>query len=169
MSDILTKLLGGDRRSIGRSDEVVSDVLAEPVLFGRLYEGMLDNDPVVRMRAADAAEKITLVHPEYLQPFTSDLLQQIARVEQQEVRWHVAQMIPRLELSHGERMEAMQILTSYLVDPSKIVQAFSLQAMADLAGQDQSLRQQVLTTLEAAAQSGSPAVKSRVKKLLAKI
>ncbi len=54
MSDLLGKLQGGDRRSIGRADEVVADVLNDPALFDDLFQGMLHDDPVVRMRSADA-------------------------------------------------------------------------------------------------------------------
>ena len=169
MPGLLDKLQGGDRRSIGRSEEVVSDVLAEPELFSELFEGMLGDDPLVRTRAADAVEKVTHEHPEYLQTYKARILQHVAQMEQQEVRWHVAQMIPRLELSHEERLKAMQILSFYLADQSKIVQTFSLQAMADLTEQDPTLRQQVLSALETAFQSGSPAVRSRVRKLMAKI
>ena len=166
MPGILDKLHGGDRRSIGRSEEVVADVLDEPKLFGELFEGMLSDDPVVSMRAADAVEKVTNEHPEYLQPYKTQLLLQVAHVKQQEVRWHVAQMIPRLDLSHFERHQAMNILTAYLSDQSRIVQTFSLQAMADLAKQEPALRQQVAETLTAAYPSGSPAVKSRIRKLM---
>jgi hypothetical protein len=49
------------------------------------------------------------------------------------------------------------------------VQTFSLQAMAELAEQEPELRQQVSATLTSAFQSGSPAVKSRVRKLMAKV
>ena len=169
MAGILEKLQGGDRRSIGRSEEVAAEVLADPRLFGELFQGMLHLDPLVRMRAADAVEKITLAHPEYLQPFKEVLLQEVSSIDQQEVRWHVAQMLPRLELSPAERYQAVQILTSYLEDKSKIVQTFSLQAMADLAEGDQALRPLVLKILAGASQSGSPAVKSRVKKLQARL
>jgi hypothetical protein len=61
---ILRKLEGGDRRSIGRSSEVVTDVLADPRLFGALFAGLSVDDPVVRARAADAVEKISVIHPE---------------------------------------------------------------------------------------------------------
>jgi HEAT repeat protein len=169
MAGILEKLPGGDRRSIGRSAEAVADVLADASLFGELFQGMLHADPLVRMRAADSVEKITLDHPEYLQPFKETLLKEVSSIDQQEVRWHVAQMLPRLELSPEEQEQAVKILTSYLGDKSKIVQTFSLQALADLAGQEQSLIQQVLTILEEASQSGSSAVKSRVKKLQARM
>ncbi len=59
MSDILEKLKGGDRRSIGRVNEVVSDVINNAALFDSVFNGMLNDDPIVRMRAADAVEKVT--------------------------------------------------------------------------------------------------------------
>jgi hypothetical protein len=66
MGDVLQKLAGGDRRSIGKV-EVVTDVLNDPALFDALFDGMLCDDPITRMRAADAIEKITAERPEYLQ------------------------------------------------------------------------------------------------------
>ncbi|NLS79136.1 MAG: hypothetical protein GXY76_17940, partial [Chloroflexi bacterium] len=48
MHPILGKLQGGDRRSIGRSDEVVAQVLADPALLAPLAEGLLADDPLVR-------------------------------------------------------------------------------------------------------------------------
>jgi hypothetical protein len=169
MASLLAKLQGGDRRSIGRSEEVVADVLADPNLFAELFQGLFHADPLVRMRSADALEKITLEHLEYLQPYKGLLLHQVSRVEQQEVRWHLAQMLPRLELSAEEREQAIKILTSYLGDKSKIVQTFSLQALADLAEKDRGLIPQVSAILAGAAGSGSPAVVSRVKKLLGRL
>ncbi|NTW65016.1 MAG: hypothetical protein HGB21_01695, partial [Nitrospirae bacterium] len=68
MHAILQKLTGGDRRSIGKANEVVAEVLARPALFREVLSGMLTGDPLVRMRAADAVEKITASHPEYLAP-----------------------------------------------------------------------------------------------------
>jgi len=92
MRKILDKLKGGDLRSIGRSEEVVLDILKNPALFKTVFEGMLDNDPRVRMRSADVLEKVSSKHPEYLQSFKSRLINEISKIEQQEVRWHVAQM-----------------------------------------------------------------------------
>lgn len=50
MGRILQKLKGGDLRSIGRVEEVVQDILNNPVLFTEVFEGMLNDDPLVRMR-----------------------------------------------------------------------------------------------------------------------
>ena len=54
MHPILKKLSGGDRRSIGRSNEVVAEVLTRPALLRHVFEGLAGDDPVLRMRAADA-------------------------------------------------------------------------------------------------------------------
>jgi HEAT repeat protein len=68
MAKILSKLRGGDRRSIGKVGEVVCAVRKKPDLFNDLVTGLFDEDPVVRMRAADAMEKISSDNPEFLRP-----------------------------------------------------------------------------------------------------
>ena len=166
MSTLKSKLKGGDRRSIGRVDEVIADVLEDPGLFDELFRGMLADDEVVRMRSADAVEKITIDHPEWLRPYKEVLLHQIARIEQQEVRWHWAQMIPRLELTTPERQMAVEILIGYLDDKSSIVKTFAMQALVDLAKIEPELTQRVRPIIEEAISSGSPAMKSRGRKLM---
>ena len=168
-ANILKKLSGGDRRSISRVSKVVADVLNAPNLFGVVFHGMLSDDPIIRMRSADAVEKITAKHPEYLQPHKTTLIQRVARIEQQEVRWHFAQMVPRLELGDEERAVVVEILLDYLNDQSKIVKTFSMQALADLAEQDAGLGSQVIPVLEELTRTGSPAMRSRGRKLLEKL
>lgn len=124
----LDELTAGDRRSIGRSDEVAERVVRHRELLAPLIGGMLHDDPLVRMRAADAVEKATRRHPAWLAPFKRRLLGEIAAVDQPEVRWHVAQMLPRLRLASGEEARAVRILMGYLKDESRIVKTFSMQA-----------------------------------------
>jgi hypothetical protein len=169
MNPILKKLAGTDRRSTGRSDEVVDEVLASPTLFDAVFEGMLADDPVLRMRAADAVEKITAQHPEYLRPYKNKLIRRVARIDQQEVRWHVAQMFSRLDLTRAERRVVVDILAEYLKDESKIVKTFSMQALADMAEQDAELRPSIVMQLQELTRTGSPAMQSRGRKLLAKL
>jgi hypothetical protein len=105
---LIDKLRGTDRRSTGRSDEVVRDVLAEPTLFGALVDAVTASDAVVRMRAADAAEKSRAGRPDLLTSHKARLLAEVAAVRQQEVRWHVAQILPRLALTGAERDRAVE-------------------------------------------------------------
>ena len=90
----------------------------QPALFPALIDGMHRDDELVRMRAADAEEEITVANPEWLQPFKIKLIKLAARAKQQEMRWHLAQVLPRLELSRKERATAVTILRSYLGDKS---------------------------------------------------
>ncbi len=166
MKSIIEKLKGGDFRSIVNSNEVVEEVLTNPGLFDEVFKAMLNEDPLVRMRAADAVEKITREHPDYLQPYKTDLVKNVAAVNQQEVRWHVAQMIPRLILTKEERTNSAEVLFNYLEGDSKIVQTNALQALADLSTEDAVLRQKVFQVVEKLAETGSAAVKNRALKLL---
>ena len=166
MHAILKKLQGGDRRSIGRVDEVVDQVLGSDVLFEELIKGLLDDDPIVRMRSSDAVEKISLVKPEWLTPHKKTLIRLAGDSNQQEVRWHMAQILPRLKLNPEEKKSIVDILYSYLEDKSKIVVTFTLQALADFAAEDQNLKPRVIRVLEEFTKTGSPAIKSRGRKLL---
>jgi hypothetical protein len=165
--ELLKSLEGGNRRSIGRSNEVVSQTLADPGLFPVLLSGMLSEDRLVRMRAADAVEKITMSRPEYLGPYKHILINQIAAIPQREVRWHLAQMFPRLKLTPPERQAVVNILLDFLNDESKIVQTFSMQAIADIARHDSSFRPLARKVIERRTRSGSPGIKDRGKRLLA--
>jgi hypothetical protein len=128
MHPLLKKLQGGDRRSIGKVDEVVDQVLGSAVLFEELVDGLLVDDPIIRMRSADAVEKITIVKPEWLTPHKKILIRLAGDSNQQEVRWHMAQILPRLRLNPAERKTIVEILYAYLDDKSKIVVTFALQA-----------------------------------------
>lgn len=126
MGSILNKLKGEDRRSIGRVKEVVDDVLANPDLFESVFNGMLSDDPVLRMRSADAVEKIPAQHREYLQAYKTQIIYCIAQSEQHEVRWHVAQFFSRLKLTLSERRTVVKILIGYLKGDGKIAKTFSM-------------------------------------------
>jgi hypothetical protein len=169
MHPILEMLKGGDRRSIGKSNEVVAMVLKEPGLFDTLYSGLFADDPVIRMRCADAAEKVTAVHLEYLAPYKQSVLKSLAKVEQAEVRWHVALMLARLPLSASEQTEVINLLTVYMNDRSSIVKTFAMQALYDLAVRYEALRPVVLIHIKELIAIGTPAMKARGKKLLANL
>ena len=169
MHHLLKKLQGGDRRSIGKVDEVVDQVLGSTVLFEELIDGLLVDDPIIRMRSADAVEKITIVKPEWLTPYKKILIRLAGDSSQQEVRWHMAQILPRLRLNPGERKIIVEILYAYLNDKSKIVVTFALQALTDFAVADKSLKPRIIAVLEEYNRTGSPAIKNRGRKLLQKL
>lgn len=165
----LRRLEGGDRRSTGAADEVAGEIAQDESLFAVVFEGMLGEDAVVHMRAADAVEKATRERPALLQAYEGRLLREVVGVEQQEVRWHLAQMIPRLPLDAAEREEAVALLGGFLDDESRIVQVNAMQALADLAAGDRELRREVVPLVQHLMETGSPAVKARGRKVLARL
>jgi hypothetical protein len=160
-------LSGGDRRSIGRSDEVAALVLEQPVLFAELIRGLRATDPLVRMRAADAAEKVSRKQPKLLRPFKRELMHLLEETSEQELRWHLAQMVPRLPLTTKERMRATGAFRHYLADRSSIVKTCAMQALADIAAKDESLLRETKQLLHDSMRNGTAAMKARGRKLLA--
>ncbi len=169
MTKILSRLRGGDRRSIGNVSEVVAAVQKKPDLLKDLVAGLFDEDPVVRMRAADVMEKISLGNPQSLQPFKTQLIRLARQTQQQELRWHTAQMIPRLKLTPKEAAAVTDIFFNYLIDKSKIVVTFAMQALSDLALKKGAASARMIRAIEKLARTGSPAIQSRGKKLLPKL
>lgn len=155
-----------DRRSIGRSNEVVRLVLKNPRGFRELIACLWHENSIIRMRAADAAEKISAKRPKLLQRYKAQLLGLLAEATQIELRWHVAAMIPRLQLTPGERRRAIADLHRYLDDRSSIVKTFALQALFDLAQDDSAFRETVQQLIEEALRSGTAAMKARARQLL---
>lgn len=166
---IASILAGRDRRSIGRANEVARLVLKQPRRFRELISCLWDENPMVRMRAADAAEKVSATKPRLLDRYKAELLGLLAEAEQIELRWHLAAMVPRLRLTPPERQRAAAALQRYLDDRSSIVKTLALQGLADLARNDAGLRAKIKQLLEDAVQAGTPAMKARARKLLKNI
>lgn len=167
---ILKDLSGGDKRSIGNSNRIVSEVIKNHKLFKEVFDCMLSEDPIVRLRSADAVEKITALHPDWLHPFKQKLIYEISKIEQKEIQWHVAQMLPRLNLTETEYRDVVKILITYTeLGHSSIVRTFAMQALVDIAKEKADLGGRVFQLVEGLVKSGTPAMKSRGRKLLAEM
>lgn len=170
MNKILEKLQGGDLRSIGMVDEVVKDILADSTLFVNVFDGMCNPNPVIRMRAADTVEKVTRINPTWLFPFKERLIGEVAQIEQQEVRWHLAQLLSRLVLEENELNKVVDLLKQWIEgSKSNIVKVNSMQSLCDLGYRYPNLKPSITQVIRVSVESGSPAVVSRGKKLLRKL
>ncbi len=165
--NILKKLSGRDLRSIGKSNEVVKDISKNPSLFREVFDGILQNDPIIKLRSADVIEKVSSRYPRYLQPFKNKLINDISKIKQQEVRWHVAQMFSYLKVNKKERDKIIRILYSWLnSEKSNIVRVCCMQTLAEFAKKDFKIMPKILKKLKDAIKLGSPAIKSRGKRLI---
>ena len=97
------------------------------------------------------------------------LLGLLREASEQELRWHLAQMVPRLLLTQLDRMRVASVLKSYLEDRSSIVKTFAMQALADLASDDTTLLPETVELVHQLTRSGTPAMRARGRKLLAQL
>ncbi|MGA9858669.1 MAG: hypothetical protein WBQ18_12455 [Solirubrobacteraceae bacterium] len=77
--DLATMLaVGGKSNSLGRVTDVIDLVRAEPSRIEELYGCLFEDDAWLRMRAADALEKVCREHPDWLLPFVDRLSTEVA-------------------------------------------------------------------------------------------
>ena len=170
MEPFSSLLKGGDRRSIGRADEAVDSVRHAPERFDELWACLAHEDPVVRMRAADAVEKITRFDATVLASRKQALLANTFDDGTPEVRWHLIAMLRRLPLDADEAANIVKRLDRLLrEDESRIVKTAALQTAFELRRQSPGTEKAFAAMLAFALWSPWPSVRARARKLSAQV
>jgi hypothetical protein len=134
--------------------------------MGKNYRLFLGDDSVVAMRASYVAMRVAEKNPRSVGPYRDELLANLTLFTQQEVRWHVPQLLVHVDLSMGQRKRAYEVCMEWAeTDKSKIVGYYSLQAAADFADADPVLRQDFVPRVRKAHQTGSKSIQSRCRKI----
>ncbi len=166
MAGIKAKLSGGTRTSVGDADRVIAKLLKDPSDLIEIYNLFLDEDPVVAMRASYVAMRVAEKSPESVKPFSKELLEDLERYKQQEVRWHIPQLLVHLELTKAQRRKAYEVLMNWAeTDSSKIVGYYGFQAAADFAEMDEALLQDFIPRIRKANLTGAKSIQNRCKKI----
>jgi hypothetical protein len=164
------QLAGGDPRSLGRTGEVVAEVLSSRDRLPELFDCLFADDVIVRMRAGDAVEKVARQQPEWLVPYLERLLDEVSILPQASVQWHVAQILGEVPLTDDQRRRAIGILTSNLESSTDwIVLTTTMEALTNLAAADEDLTQWLIPALRRRLADRRPAVAKRAAKQLARL
>lgn len=101
MVELLTSILaeGGKKNSLGRVNDVIELVLAKPAQIDELYMAMFDENAWVRMRAADAFEKVCRKQPEWIKPYINKIQTELDQSQQASIQWHIAEIYRQVELN----------------------------------------------------------------------
>lgn len=160
-------LSGGDLRSIGKANEVASMVKTAKD-FDKLFNGLYHPDRKVVMRTADAIEKISIDHPEFLQKHKTSLLGLCRQTAPIELKWHLAQLLARLTLSAKEQQEVWNLLTAWAADTkeSRIVRVNAIQALYSLTPQKPSWWKDFSQLLAEIRKENIASLNARIRKLL---
>jgi hypothetical protein len=166
MSSMPNKLTDGDLRSIGDVKSAIIGVTNQKT-FDELFAGLFDSERIITMRSADAIEKITIAHPAYLTPHKIELLELLQSAKNIELKWHLAQLMPRLKLSEKETGLVWNILTHWANDKkeSRIVRVNSLQALFDIQKEHPKLKKDLTDTISTLERENILSITARIKKL----
>jgi len=166
MKDFASALKGGDRRSIGRADAVAAEIRRNPARFDELWKCLVNEDALVRMRAADALEKLSRENAQPFETHKKQLLAQTFEDGTKEMRWHLVAISSRLTLTLREaRLLFARYDHSLRHDVSRIVKATALQSAADLASKHVALDADFRRLLVFARKCPWPSVRARARKL----
>jgi hypothetical protein len=167
MLTIYDLLKGHDLRSIGKANEVVKLITSDPELFEEVFNGIFNEDKVIRARCADATEKVGKKYPEYIQKKKSVILKNLPNFEQKEVRWHIAMMLGYIKLTPKELTRAVEFLFKWLnTEQSIIVKVMCMQTLSDFALKNKRLLKSVKDEITKQMINGAPAIKARGRHLL---
>ena len=160
-------LAGGDRRSIGAANEVARAVLARPDRVPELWSCLSDPDQIVRMRAADALQKVAEENPSLVAPYKAALLDGRMEDGTAEMRWNLLAILPLLPLSPAEAGQAVtRCAALFAEDRSRIVRVVALQAAHDIAHLHPAFHPVFAAMRDAAINSPIPSIAARARKLL---
>jgi hypothetical protein len=159
-------LAGGDLRSIGKSNSVVSKIQDQND-FDELINCLFQKDRIIVMRAVDAIEKLTIKKPLYLAPHKRNILELSNTAIDKELKWHLALLIPRLRLNKKELNKVWDVLTKWAMDKtnSRIVRVNSIQGLFELTKQNPDLLQSFSLILFEMEKENISSVNARIRKI----
>ncbi len=159
-------LSGGTRTSVGDADRIIQELVESPANLDEIYQLFLDEDAVVAMRASYVAMRVAEHKPQTVAPFAELLFANLEKYTQQEVRWHVPQLLVHLDLEPVERKRAYDVIMLWAeTDKSKIVGYYGFQAAAEFAKQDSALLEDFIPRIRQANKTGAKSIQNRCKKI----
>lgn len=168
MKSIKQLLSGGDRRSLGRAP-VLSQRLKTTKDLDRLFPFIYSSDRTVAMRAIDTLEKATRTNPGYLLGRGSELVNFARNTSNKEIKWHIAQLLPRITWSSQQYQKVFALLNYWASNPneSKIVRANALEAMHDMCVRTTNKRIKVMfrKALRTAERNPIPSIAARARRI----
>lgn len=158
----------GKPNSLGRTDEVIEAVLQDKSKLDELYSCMFNEDAWVRMRAADALEKVCRQHPEWLLRYIDKFQAELATSNQPSIQWHLAQIYGQVDLSPEQKQKAIRWLENLVstVEVDWIVAANAMDTLVQFAKDGSVPEKKVISLLQVQQGHKSNAVVRRADKLL---
>lgn len=160
-------LTGGHPNSLGRTVEVVEQVMRYPERFEELFQCYFSADEVVRLRTSSAIKRIWREQPQKVVPYVDRFLSEVSTIDQPSTQWTFAQLFAELDahITSNQRTRAITILQHNLTQTSDwIVLINTLDTLAAWARTDEGLRTWLLPQLNRFANDPRKSVAGRAKR-----
>jgi hypothetical protein len=159
-------LMDKDLRAVKQNSIDVTSV-NDQRSFDELFALVFHHERHLVMRTVDAVEKVTLKHPEFLKPHKAQLMIVLKSADHKELKWHIAQLIPRVELSKSELADVRHILCYWTLNKneSKIVRVNALQGLFDLSRSHPEVKEDLVKAISSMEHELIPSIQARIKKL----
>lgn len=163
--------VGGKSNSLGKTADVIERVIEEPERLHELYACLFDSDAWVRMRAADALEKICRDKPAWIEPLIDRLQAELSDSTQASIQWHMAQIYRIVCLSDKQFAKACSWLEDKLSTPNIdwIVSANAMDTLMQFTEAGTYAKSKLEPLIEVQLHHKSKSVVRRAKKLKDKL
>jgi hypothetical protein len=163
--------VGGKSNSLGRVNEIIEFVFNDKSRLDELYDCLFDEDAWIRMRAADALEKICRVHPDWLLPYVDRFSADLTSSSQPSIQWHLAQIYNQVDLTDGQKRFAIGWLKQLLSTPEVdwIVAANAMATLVQFTRDGSFSAAEMVSLLKIQQQHKSNAIIKRANKLLTEL
>ncbi len=165
-------LTGGHPNSLGKTIEVVEEVLADHSKFDDLFTCYKSQDEVVRLRVSNAMKRVYKEKPDLLEPYIDKLINDIAKINQASTKWTLSQLFLWLKpkMSSNQIESATEIMKNNLVTSGDwIVENQTMQTLFEWSKDDPKIKAWLKPVLESFSESPRKSVATRSKKLLEKL
>lgn len=158
--------VGGKTNSLGRVDEVIASVLGDESRLAELYNCLFLEDAWVRMRAADAIEKICRVQPRWIESYIDRFQHELSGSAQPSIQWHLAQIYAQVRLTDVQKTLAIAWLRKLIAtkDVDWIVSANAMDSLAQFVDDGSVSRADFLHLVKIQQRHKSPSVVKRATK-----
>jgi len=160
--------VGGKSNSLGRSAEVLADVLVDAARLPELYTCISDEDAWVRMRVIDTLEKVLRVYPDWSKPFVEDMVYNLTLIQQPSIQWHLAQIFRVITLTKNQKDAVLHWLSGLLTDTSVdwIVAANTMETLVQFTNDGEFEKKEMIELLNTQLHHKSKSVVKRARKHL---
>ena len=164
MKNFIKLLGGGDHRSISGVNKVVSQVETQEE-FDRLFSCLNLEDDLIVERAIDAIEKISQRNPEFLSKHKRKILEMLKLDASKLIKWHLAQIVSRLELNETEFGIVWDKLTRWARNKkeSRILRVHAIQSLFNLLNERKELKKDFEWTIKEVKEENIPSIQARLK------